>query len=122
MTILLDTQAFLYHLQDNPLLSVSQSQLIENPAHTKFLSIASLWEIAIKTSLGKLSVTQPLDALLPMEISILPITLAHLREVQILPFYHRAPFDRLIIAQARVEGFHVMSRDRNFEQYGISLV
>lgn len=122
MTILLDTQAFLWHLQGNAFLPVSHSQLIENPAHVKFLSIASLWEIAIKTSLGKLSVTQPIDALLPAEITILPISLAHLCEVQALPFYHRDPFDRLIIAQARVEGFHVMSRDRNFAQYGIALI
>ena len=61
MKLLLDTQVFLWHITDNPFLKQEESTLIEDSAHTKFLSIASLWEIAIKTSLGKLTVTQPLN-------------------------------------------------------------
>ena len=70
MNILLDTQVFLWHIEDNPLLKLEDSRIIEEPSHTKFLSIASLWEIAIKTSLGKLTITQPLDRIIPKEIQI----------------------------------------------------
>jgi PIN domain nuclease of toxin-antitoxin system len=122
MNLLLDTQVFLWHITDNPLLKHEDSDIIEDPSHTKFLSIASLWEIAIKTSLGKLTVTQPLDSIVPQEIVVLDITIAHLMYVQTLPFHHRDPFDRLIIAQASVEKMRLMSRDRHFKMYDVSLL
>lgn len=122
MNILLDTQVFLWHIGGNPSLKVNDSKIIEDIEHTKFLSIASVWEIAIKTSIGKLTITQPLDRIIPREIQILGITIAHLIEVQKLPFHHRDPFDRLIIAQSSVEKFALMSRDRHFEMYNIRLI
>ena len=122
MNILLDTQVFLWHIEGNPLLKLEDSRVIEDPSHTKLLSIASLWEIAIKTSLGKLTITQPLNRIIPEEIRILNINVSHLMQVQKLPFHHRDPFDRLIIAQASVENMTVMSRDRHFKAYGILLI
>lgn len=122
MNILLDTQVFLWHIADNPLLKPEDSKIIEEPLHAKFLSIASLWEIAIKTGLGKLMVTQSLDSIVPQEIMILDITISHLMYLQTLPFHHRDPFDRLIIAQASVENMRLMSRDRNFTMYDVSLI
>ena len=122
MNILLDTQVFLWHIGGSPLLKLKDSKIIEDSSHTKFLSIASIWEIAIKTSLGKLAITQPLNRIIPKEINILDISIPHLMEVQKLPFHHRDPFDRLIIAQASVEGMTVMSRDRDFKMYDIPLM
>jgi PIN domain nuclease of toxin-antitoxin system len=122
MNLLLDTQVFLWHIGGHRSLKLEDSQIIEDPSHTKFLSIASLWEIAIKTSLGKLAITQPLNRIIPEEIRVLDINVSHLMAVQKLPFYHRDPFDRLIIAQASVEGMTVMSRDRDFKTYGIPLI
>jgi len=122
MNILLDTQVFLWHITDNPLLKAEDSNIIENALHVKFLSIASLWEIAIKTSLGKLTVTQPLDSIVPQEMTVLAITIPHLIYLQSLPFHHRDPFDRLIIAQASVENMRLMSRDRHFKMYDVALI
>lgn len=122
MNLLLDTRVFLWHITDNPLLKREESTIIEDPVHTKFLSIASLWEIAIKTSLGKLTVTQPLNRIIPKEVYVLDINIPHLMKLQRLPFHHRDPFDRLIIAQAAVEEMTVMSRDRHFKMYDVSLL
>lgn len=72
MNLLLDTHILLWHLADNPKLSLEASDLIENDAHQKFLSIVSLWEIEIKRNIGKLDITQPIETLLPKEIIILP--------------------------------------------------
>ena len=122
MKILLDTHVFLWHIEGNPLLALEDSRMIEDPAHIKYLSIASLWEIAIKTSLKKLTITAPLDRIIPAEIHILDITISHLMELQRLPFHHRDPFDRLIIAQALIEGHTLMSRDRHFRMYGVPVI
>jgi PIN domain nuclease of toxin-antitoxin system len=91
------------------------------------LSAVSLWEIAIKVSIGKLELLQPYDQLIPEQleendINILPIELIHLTTVVGLPFYHRDPFDRLIIAQAITEDLPVVSPDSLFSQYAIKLI
>lgn len=122
MDILLDTHILLWHLTDNPRLSQAQSAMIEDPTNRKFFSMASLWEIAIKTSIGKLDVGQSLDKIVPVEIIILDIKLPHIQEVQILPLHHKDPFDRLIIAQALVEGIKIMTDDGNFLLYDVELL
>jgi PIN domain nuclease of toxin-antitoxin system len=88
------------------------------------LSTASLWEIAIKISLGKLALTEPFDVLIPAQlnlngIELLEISVAHASMVANLPFHHRDPFDRLLIAQAQVEQMTIVSKDDTFDAYGI---
>lgn len=123
MALLLDTHTFLWFIEDNPRLSVKAKALLESDADL-LLSIACLWEIAIKISIGKLALTQPLDVFLQQqltdnEIEILPINLAHLVRLSLLPLHHRDPFDRLLIAQAMVENIPVVSIDPVFDTYSI---
>ena len=122
MDILLDTHTLLWHLTDNPKLSKEKSEMIENAENRKFFSIASLWEIGIKKSIGKLEVKQPINALVPKEIMILELKISHIEKVIELPFYHRDPFDRIIIAQAFTENLTIMTEDENFKDYGIKIV
>jgi len=115
MKLLLDTHTFLWFIKDNPRLSVSAKAWLESDADL-LLSIACLWEISIKVSIGKLTLAQPFDIFLPQQladndIEILPISLAHLGIVSTLPFHHRDPFDRLLIAQAITEQLPIVSID-----------
>ena len=89
------------------------------------LSAASLWEIAIKLSLGKLSLAQPFEALIPQQmrlngIKLLGIEIEHTATMSKLPFHHRDPFDRLLIAQAMVEQMPIVSADTAFDTYPIT--
>jgi PIN domain nuclease of toxin-antitoxin system len=122
MNLLLDTHILLWHLTDNPKLSREISRTIENPQHKKFISIASLWEVAIKRSLGKLEILQPIETLTPTEITILPLEISHISYLEKLPFHHRDPFDRIIIAQAIVEKLSVITNDDCFDYYEIDLI
>lgn len=121
---LLDTHAFLWFINGDSQLSVKARELIEDLSDPAVLSVASLWEIAIKVSSGKLSLVEPFDILIPQQmllnrIRALDISLPHLTEVVQLPFHHRDPFDRLLIAQAIVERIPIVSRDTAFDAYGI---
>src|SRR5262245_47889835 len=96
--------------------------ILENIENEVLLSLASLWEIAIKTSLGKLHLKRPFAELIPRqlvsnEIGLLPIELKHLVVVSDLPFHHRDPFDRLLIAQAISEGIPILTADPAFRDY-----
>jgi PIN domain nuclease of toxin-antitoxin system len=89
--------------------------------------MASAWEMAIKASIGKLEIEQPLETLLPKQleqndIALLPISLPHVMNLMTLPFHHRDPFDRLIIARGMVDGLIILSADPVFEEYGIDLI
>jgi PIN domain nuclease of toxin-antitoxin system len=102
MRLLLDTHAFLWFLGDAPELSTQARGLIEDDTNEVLLSVASLWEMAIKISLQKLTLSGPLGQFIPEQlalnsIGLLPITLAHTVAVATLPFHHRDPFDRLLI-------------------------
>lgn len=124
MKFLLDTHAFLWFVNDSQQLSLEAKNLIESDVDL-FLSIASLWEIAIKMSLGKLTLPDTYDKFIHQQIGlndveILPINLAHLNVVATLPFHHRDPFDRLLIAQAMVENVPIVSADSFFDAYLIS--
>lgn len=124
MRLLLDTHTLLWTLVGTPELSARAGREIADAANTKFVSVASFWEIAIKVSTGKLTLRQPLAELM-MEvrstgmIHVLPIADAHLVAVSALPFHHRDPFDRLIIAQALAEGMAVAGNDPAFDAYGV---
>lgn len=124
MRLLLDTHAFLWFIMGSPNLSVTARALIENPANERLLSVASLWEVAIKVSLGRLTLSAPFDELIPAQlklngIDLLNINVDHLSALTKLPFHHRDPFDRLIIAQAMVEKLPVISLDAGFDTYGV---
>ncbi len=125
MKYLLDTHTLIWFLTGDKKLSDKARGLIDNPDNRKFLSIASLWEIAIKVSLGKLTLNKPFERLFPEQlhfnrIEILDITVDNLIKLTTLPFHHRDPFDRLIIAQALVEGLPVIGADVIFDAYGIN--
>ena len=125
MKYLLDTHTLLWFLQGDKKLSDKARQLIDNPRNSKFLSIVSLWEIAVKVSLGKLVLDKSFERLFPEQlhfnrIQILDITVDSLIKLTTLPFHHRDPFDRLIIAQALVEDLPIIGADAAFDAYGIS--
>ena len=125
MKYLLDTNALLWFLADDKKLSHRARQLIENSNYESFCSIASLWEIAIKTGLGKLDLAEPFEQMFPKQlhinrIEILDITVDSLIKLTTLPLHHRDPFDRLIIAQGLVEGLPIISVDTVFDAYGIN--
>src|SRR5881394_53712 len=125
MKLLLDTHAFLWFIMGSANLSVNARALIEYTSNERFLSVASLWEIAIKTSLGKLTLSAPFDKLIPAQldlngIDLLNIQVDHLSTLATLPFHHRDPFDRLVIAQAIVEKLTVISLDGGFDLYGVT--
>src|SRR5262249_7089883 len=106
MKLLLDTHAFLWFINDSAELSNNSKNLIEDVDNEVLLSVASLWEMAIKISLGKLTLAKSLNAFLSEQlvangITLLNISVAHASEVAVLPFHHRDPFDRLLIAQAK---------------------
>ena len=124
MKALLDTHSFLWFISGHSNLSPTARTFIEKADNQPLLSIASLWEMAIKTSLGKLTLTQPFSELIPQQIELngiepLAIDIEHLATVAQLPFYHRDPFDRLLIAQAMVERVPIIGADSQFDAYGL---
>jgi len=124
MRILLDTQAFLWIVTGNDVLSKKAKQLFLDNENDFFLSLASIWEMAIKVSLEKLAIQQPLekfllDHLQENAIQQLVITFRHVTKVRTLPFHHRDPFDRLLIAQALEEDISILSNDVLFDKYDV---
>lgn len=124
-SLLLDTHALLWFLWADARLSSEAKSLIEDAGNRKLVSIVSCWEIAIKVGLKKLDLGESSRTFLPREIArnnfdLLPIALDHATAVEGLPMHHRDPFDRLLIAQATVEGLSLVSADGAFDQYGIS--
>jgi PIN domain nuclease of toxin-antitoxin system len=125
MNYLLDTHTFIWFVQDEPELSPRAKELIESPDTECFLSLASIWEISIKVSTGKLNLQEPLGEFLREQlvlnvIDVLPITFEHVTKVRELPFHHRDPFDRLIIAQSLLENLPVIGKDEWFDRYGLT--
>jgi PIN domain nuclease of toxin-antitoxin system len=127
MRALIDTSTFLWFISGNEKLSIDARHYIADLDNQIFISIVSLWEIAIKTSLGKLELLLPFDRLISEHleqnaITILSIEKAHLFKVINLAFHHRDPFDRLIIAQSLTEQLPVITSDAAFSQYPVQLI
>ncbi len=123
MKILLDTHTFLWFINDSPELSNPVADLLESDVDL-LLSMASLWEIAIKVSLNKLTLPDDYERFIPQQITlnnieILTITFEHLTVVSRLPFHHRDPFDRLLIAQSMSENLQIVSADTKFDSYEV---
>ncbi len=124
MRFLIDTHALIWFIIGDKRLSPQARQLIETPENERLVSIVSLWEIALKMSLGKLSIGATFDELVPQQLikndmTLLPIEIRHLSQVAQLPFYHRDPFDRLLIAQSISDDLPLISRDPQFDAYPI---
>jgi len=124
MQVLLDTQAFLWFTGNDSKLSAVARKLIEEPSNDLLLSAASVWELAIKLSIGKLQLSEPLEPFLRHHlpanaIDPLPILHDHAARVVSLPMYHRDPFDRLLVAQCLVENLPIVSIDATLDAYGI---
>jgi PIN domain nuclease of toxin-antitoxin system len=127
VTALLDTHSFLWFIAGDSRLSETARRFIADPQNTVLVSRASLWEIAIKVSIGKLGLAQPYGELIPQQlehqrIGVLRVELPHLAAVATLPLHHRDPFDRLIIAQALTEIVPAVSIDGAFDAYSVQRI
>ena len=119
MRILLDTHLLLWWLDASPSLSAEASETIRDPENTVFVSAVSLWEIWLKQSLGKLRLPDDFTGKLAAEsFESLPLTASHTRPVSLLPWCHRDPFDRMLVAQAQVENLVLLTADGLLSAYG----
>lgn len=126
MKLLLDTHALIWFQAGDRRLSKAARQAMEADDAELLISAATAWEMAIKASLRRLQVRGPVDAYLAEKVAqgyrTLPISWTHAARVEGLPWHHRDPFDRLLVAQALIEGYPVITRDRAFRKYGVEVV
>jgi PIN domain nuclease of toxin-antitoxin system len=127
MRLLLDTHALLWAMEDDPRLGARARSLLAAPQEAVFVSLVSAWEMAIKQSIGKLRLSLPVGRLIaerlpPLGVSLLSIDMRHVGRVETLPFHHRDPFERMIAAQALVEGLTRVGADAVFDAYGVARV
>ncbi|MCK6626755.1 MAG: type II toxin-antitoxin system VapC family toxin [Anaerolineae bacterium] len=125
MKLLLDTHTFIWWDSDPAKLSTQVLALCNDPANTLLLSVASVWEMQIKAQLGKLTFARPLTDLISQQqqtnhLQVLDVSLSHVLALDGLPTVHKDPFDRLLIAQANIEGAALLSRDPVFAEYPVS--
>ena len=125
MRLLLDTHTLYWSADDPSKLSPAASMAIQEAANDRFLSVATIWELAIKFGQGKIRLSLPFRqwmerAILDVKLVILPITIEYAERQATLPPHHKDPFDRLLVAQARVEGIPIVSGDTAFDAYGVS--
>jgi PIN domain nuclease of toxin-antitoxin system len=123
---LLDTHTFIWWDSDPSKLSAAALAFISDPASVVLLSVVSVWEMVIKLQLGKLALARPLHTILAHQqangIHVLPISLPHVLAVEGLPTPHKDPFDRLLVAQANVEGAVLVSTDSIFAHYPVKVL
>ena len=123
--LLMDTHVFLWFVNGDTKLAKEMLQAIETEEMV-WVSVISFWELAIKSSLGKLTLPCPVSQLMEdcakMNLSILPIKAQHLEQLEHLPWIHRDPFDRLLICQAQAEGLKLATVDENIRQYEVGLI
>jgi PIN domain nuclease of toxin-antitoxin system len=124
MRLLLDTHTFLWFVLSDPQLKAAPKAHVENPVNDILISPASYWEIAIKVHLKKLDLFAPYDdfvhrGVVGNDFEILPIEPRHTSLLAALPLHHKDPFDRLLVAQALVEGVPIVSSDLALDAYGV---
>lgn len=126
MELLLDTHAFIWFVNGDKLLPDNVKDEIRDISNKCFISIASLWEIAIKTSLGKLELKADFNKIGEIlslnDIEILPITFGHIQKLLKLKYHHRDPFDRIIISQGIADKLTVLTKDENFKKYRVKIM
>ncbi len=125
--LLLDTHVFLWWVADDPNLTAAARAAIADVNNECYLSLASCWEMAVKSSIGKLRLARPVGRFVSEQLAangfpLLNIELRHAAKVEKLPFRHRDPFDRLLIAQAITEKLTVVTADSVFADYGVTLL
>jgi PIN domain nuclease of toxin-antitoxin system len=126
MRLLLDTHAFLWWVTDDRRLTAAARGLIGDGANEVFFSVASAWEIVVKSSLGRISLEGNWDAVIAEQVEanafqVLPIHLRHALTVSGLPDLHRDPFDRMLVAQAVSEELIMLSSDRQLAEYPVQI-
>ena len=123
MRLLIDTNALLWWMHGVERLGPRATAALASGGNERFVSVASVWEIRLKQSIGKLTIADDFIAKLAAEpFAILPIELRHADRVGALPWHHRDPFDRLLIAQAAVENLDIVTSDARFAQYGVGIL
>ncbi len=126
MNLLLDTHAFLWFVAGDARLSARARKAMEDEDAELFLSAASIWEMAIKSSLGRLTLPAPLDEYIAEKLEhgfrVLSVDWTHAVAVEKMPFHHRDPFDRLLVAQAVAEGMPLVSADPEFPPYKVKII
>lgn len=124
MNLLLDTHVFLWAVDNVPRLSPKARDAIVDGNHVVFVSAATAWEISIKKAIGKLKVPDGdyLDELRLHRFTPLDITTEHALAVENLPFHHKDPFDRMLIAQAQVEKLTLVSHDPRMKAYAVQII
>lgn len=126
MKLLLDTHALIWFINGDKQLPQKSIEIIRQIDLKCFVSIASIWEIAIKISLGKLELNggfnEISEIMKKFEIELLPLAFEHISKLIDLEFHHRDPFDRIIIAQGLIEKMTVVTKDENFSKYGIKVL
>jgi PIN domain nuclease of toxin-antitoxin system len=127
VTLLLDTHCFLWYVLDDPKLTVPAKLATEEPTNAVLVSPASYWEIAIKISAGKYRLNRSYDefwrrGMVENNIGVLPIELRHTSQLVSLPFHHKDPFDRLLVAQTLTEHISLVSGDTTLDAYGIQRI
>jgi PIN domain nuclease of toxin-antitoxin system len=119
LKVLLDTHLLLWWLGNAPSLSEPARELISEPENTVFVSAVSLWEIWLKVSLGKLRLPVDFEARMAAEpFESLPLSGTHARHVALLPWHHRDPFDRMLVAQAEAANLVLLTSDYRLKPYG----
>lgn len=126
MQLLLDSHTIIWHINGDTQLSTKALALVSDESHERWISPASIWEIAIKVNLGKLQLNRSfhdLNIFLSTNNFLwMPIEFEHLVRAASLPLHHRDPFDRMLIAQALTENMTVVTKDPNFPLYGVETV
>jgi PIN domain nuclease of toxin-antitoxin system len=127
MKLLLDTHTFLWLVEGSPNLSGKAEKALADPANDLYLSVASVWELAIKTGNKKLTLSDPLDVYVgkwtaTYQLNPLAIQTAHALALVGLPDYHKDPFDRILIAQATVEGMTLVTADSKLTPYPVAIL
>jgi PIN domain nuclease of toxin-antitoxin system len=125
MKVLLDTHVMYWYIEGDPQLSATAQTLIQDASNQILISPASYWEIAIKISVGKWQLNRPYEEFVDLGLKqygfqILPILPTHTARLIGLPFHHKDPFDRLLVAQTIVEGIPIISSDTTLDAYGIT--
>ncbi len=126
MNVLIDTHVFIWLDTQPEKLSKKALAICQNLDNQLYLSMASVWEMQIKIQLGKLDLKVPLAEMVKVQqqendLQLLPIDLTHIYQLQMLPFHHNDPFDRIIISQSLLEKMPVISIDGNFNKYAVSV-
>jgi PIN domain nuclease of toxin-antitoxin system len=126
MNYLLDTHAIIWYLEESPDLPQPIADIIDNPKNIVSISSASLWEITIKASLGKLDLKLSLGELFSListrDFQIIQVENEHLLVLSQLPFVHKDPFDRLLIATSKAENVTIITVDENIQKYDVSWI